>query len=103
MKERLTWTMATVAALATVFSVAADGSAVFDGGWRISAGAVYDFGAKATGRMMPRQGYASPYRAGLSRQQAEQQAGGTKSGTRIDFSSGAWIDSDDPVCADDVS
>lgn len=85
---------------AAAFSAAADGWAVFDGGWRISAGAVYDFGVKATGRMMPRQGYASPYREGLSRQQAEQQAGGTRNGTRIDFANGAWIDTDDPVCAE---
>lgn len=83
---------------AAAFSAAADGWAVFDGGWRISAGAVYDFGAKATGRMVPRQGYVSPYRAGLSRQQAEQQAGGTRSGSRVDFANGAWIDSNDPVC-----
>lgn len=88
----------TLSAVMVAIMVNADGSAIFDGGWRLSAGAVYDFGAKATGRLCPRQGYVSPYRAGLSRAEAEKLGGGTRSGTRLEFANGAWIDTNDPVC-----
>ena len=98
MNKRLTWMMSAVVT-AAAFSAAADGWAVFDGGWRISAGAVYNFNAKASCRVAPRQGYVSPFRAGLSKSEAEARASGTKtSATRTDFGNGAWIDTDDPVC-----
>lgn len=86
--------------LAAVFCTAAqaDFSQVFDGGWRVSAGGVYDFGVKANARFLPPVSYASPFASGSrTRASAKAAAEGSKSGTRTDFGDGAWIDTADPV------
>ena len=76
----------------------ADFSSVFDGGWRISAGGVYDRGVKAKARFAPSTSYTSPFvSGGRTKAEAKSAAEGRKSGSRTDFGDGTWIDTDDPV------
>lgn len=95
--------MLVVAVVMMNLAVHADYSTVFDGGWRISAGPVYDPGANASVRFSYRPTYVSPFTPGRSKASARSEAAGTKtSDTRTDFSNGAWIDTYDPVYGDDV-
>ena len=82
----------------------AEGTALLDGGWRLTIGPVYDMGVKANVRVTPHSTYVSPYAGGLTKEAAKAAAGGKESGTRLEFANGSWIDTDDPVCAegDDV-
>jgi len=89
----------------------ADLSSVFDGGWRVSAGAVYDSGVKTDMRFTPRQTYVSPFSGtpgAMSRQQAQEAAWGKRSGTRTTYVNGrkgnakSWVDSKDASSGHDV-
>lgn len=93
MKKSLIAVAVAVAALA---NARADGSAIFDGGWRVSAGGVFNSPVKAKlgFRNMP-SGVPSSFVPGLSRDEARRASQGTKDGTRTTYSSGAWIDSSD--------
>ena len=82
----------------------ADFSSVFDGGWRISAGAVYDPGLNANIRFTPHASYVTPFTPGMSSADAFDRAkngsvgsGRTGGQTRHTFGGGAWYDTDDPV------
>ena len=81
-------------------------SGLFDGGWRLSAGGVWDFGLKAHARFLPPATYVSPFSPGAMTKEAARlaAAGARTSATRTDFPGGAWVDTDDPVYAggDDV-
>jgi len=71
------------ASLLASFAASAGVESVLDGGWRLSAGAVYDSGVKTDVKFSPRQTYRSPYAltvGSLSRQQAAQRANGEKKG-----------------------
>ena len=80
MKSMMSMTVLALIA-ATAARTLADGYAVFDGGWRISAGAVYDSGVKTDIRMSPRPSYSSPFRIapGKSVREAKAAAYGTPS------------------------
>lgn len=101
-----------VAVVATAFaacSYAADMSSVFDGGWRVSAGAVYDSGVKTDMKFTPRQTYVSPFSrspGALTRQQAAERGNGTTVGTRTYYvdknGNKSWIDSNDPASGHDA-
>lgn len=81
----------------------AEGGAIFDGGWRISAGAVYDSGPKTKMHLSPRQDYRSPFSptpGALTRDKAELAGKGTTDGTKTTYKNGdieSWIDSNDPA------
>jgi len=87
----------------------ADMSSVFDGGWRLSAGAVYDSGVKTDMKFMPQQTYVSPFSltpGALSRQQAKEQGKGKTVGTRTYYvdknGNKSWVDSNDPASGHDA-
>jgi len=87
--------------LAAVSSAAlADGWVFFDrqeGTWRVSGGAVMDFGVKTRLRTNQRQTYATPFVQGDTAANAERLARGVKtSGSRTVYPNGAWIDMADP-------
>ncbi len=87
----------TLMAIQVAIMARSDMNAVFDGGWRVSVGAVYDVGVKANARVAPHSVYRSPFAAGLSKSAAAALASGTRSGTRTDFQNGGWIDTQDPA------
>jgi len=69
-------------------TASADVSSVLDGGWRISAGAVYDSGVKTDMKFFPQQVYRTPYSltmGSLSRQQAQKLAHGETEGTKTTY------------------
>jgi len=84
----------------------ADGWVLFDreeGTWRISGGAVLDFGVKTRLTTNPRQTYASPYVQGDTAAEAQAKANGVNaSPTRKVYPNGAWIDTNDPGLMGDM-
>lgn len=84
----------------------ADGWVLFDreeGTWRISGGAVLDFGVKTRLTSNQRETYASPYVQGDTAVQAEAKANGVSvSPTKKVYPNGAWIDTDDPGLMGDM-
>jgi len=69
----------TIAFIALAAIPAAAESEILDGGWRLSAGAVYDSGVKTDFKFMPQQTYVTPYSytpGAVSREEAEKLAKG---------------------------
>lgn len=85
------------ATLLAAGSLCADGWTLLDGGWRISAGAVYNSPVKTRLSIAPMSAGRPAISSGISgktRAEAEAEAKGMKHGTRTDYGSGAWFDSD---------
>lgn len=97
--------MATVlgAAVLTAAGEEGEGTGLFDGGWRISGGAVFDAGVKTHLNVKPMLHYVSPYQPGLSREEAMRRGGGTRQpdGTIL-FDGGSWYNPNDPDNVDDA-
>jgi len=109
MRKRITAAVCGLAFFA--LDARADMSTVFDGGWRVSAGAVYDSGVKTDMKFSPQQTYVSPYArtpGALTRQQAQEAAWGQKSGTRTTYvnkrkgNATAYVDTTDASSGYDV-
>jgi len=83
----------------TCASVAlADASAILDGGWRISAGAVFNAPVKADLNLNAgalRSSWFTPRSKAQSEEEAWGKASGSVDGTRTTYPTGAWIDSAD--------
>jgi len=85
----------------------ADGWVFFDrqeGSWRVSGGAVMDFGVKTRLTTNPRETYSSPFVQGDTEVQAAAKANGVDvSATRKRYPNGAWIDMADPGIQGDMT
>ena len=73
-----------------------------EGTWRVSGGAVMDFGVRTRLRTNQRETYVSPFVSGGTAAQAEMSANGIVHGTRRIYPNGAWIDMNDPGIAGDM-
>jgi len=99
-----------VLVLAPMLASAGGMSSVFDGGWRLTVGAVYDSGVKTDMKFSPRQTYVTPAalsRTGMTREQAQESAWGKTDGTRTTYVNSrkgatAWTDSQDAASGRDV-
>lgn len=65
--------------------------------WRVTGGAAFDFGVKTRLTTNARVPYVSPFASGLTAEAAKEKAekGTLVSPTKREYSSGAWIDTDD--------